>query len=109
MFVNLKIITFVEPARIARRTDTCVKQSAREDFHMKRSIRTSSITRFGIIESVCVSNAISVATVRKTATRTHVPMVANSDTGSSTISSCPVAKRAVYLHANRAGKDSQSE
>jgi hypothetical protein len=86
-----------------------VTQSAREAFRRKRSIRTSSITRFGIIESVCVLNAISVVTVRKTATRTYVPTVVNSDTGSSISSFCYAGKKEVCLHANRAGKDSQSE
>ena len=106
---NLKIITFVEPARIARRTDTCVKQSAREDFHKKRSIKWCSAIRCIILASLCVSNAISVVTVRKIAKRTSVPTVVNSDTGNSISSFCYEAKKEVCSHANRAEKDRQNE
>jgi hypothetical protein len=86
-----------------------VKLLAKEDFRKMRSIKRCSTIRFIILASLCVSNAISVVTVRKIAKRTSVPTVVNSDTGNSISSFCYEAKKEGCLHANRAEKYSQSE
>ena len=95
---NLIGVHFFEFARIARRTDTCVKLLA--EGHCRAMLLTNEFfpTQSMISAKECVSNAISLVTVRKTATRTHVPTVVNSDTGSSTITSCAVEKgRFTYM------------